>query len=231
MQNIILRKAILTTTIGALLLGGTAGHCLHAAEPQPAFRTAGIFTDHMVLQRDQPLPVWGWAALSPLRLARKEKTLATKGKALEIKAEFTGGQNSEYGVKVFCSPDGKEETIIKYYPINNEIVIDFIHSSKNAPVKMGSVLMGQTADLGKLGFREKVSEQRAPFELKKGETLQLNIFIDKAIIEVFANGRQCITQVIYPEMENSNEVKIFSGDEQIKVDSVDVWKMATTNSY
>ena len=62
MQNILLRKAILTTTIGALLLGGTAGHRLHAAEPQPAFRTAGIFTDHMVLQRDQPLPVWGWAA-------------------------------------------------------------------------------------------------------------------------------------------------------------------------
>jgi len=48
--------------IAALLLGGTAFHRLHAAEPQPAFRTAGIFTDHMVLQRDQPLPIWGWAA-------------------------------------------------------------------------------------------------------------------------------------------------------------------------
>mgnify|MGYP002343968107 FL=1 len=48
--------------IAALLLGGTAFHRLHAAEPQLAFRTAGIFTDHMVLQRDQPLPIWGWAA-------------------------------------------------------------------------------------------------------------------------------------------------------------------------
>ena len=48
--------------IAALLLGGTAGQRLHAAEPQPAFRMADIFTDHMVLQRDQPLPVWGWAA-------------------------------------------------------------------------------------------------------------------------------------------------------------------------
>jgi hypothetical protein len=61
-QNIILRKAILTTTIGALLLGATAFRRLHGAEPQPAFRMACIFTDHMVLQRDQPLPVWGWAA-------------------------------------------------------------------------------------------------------------------------------------------------------------------------
>jgi len=48
--------------IAALLLGGTAFHRLHAAEPQPAFRMAGIFTDHMVLQRAQPLPIWGWAA-------------------------------------------------------------------------------------------------------------------------------------------------------------------------
>ena len=46
----------------ALLLGGTAGYRLYAAELQPAFRIAGIFTDHMVLQRDQPLPIWGWAA-------------------------------------------------------------------------------------------------------------------------------------------------------------------------
>ena len=38
------------------------GKSLQAAEPQPAFRMAGIFTDHMVLQREQPLPVWGWAA-------------------------------------------------------------------------------------------------------------------------------------------------------------------------
>ncbi len=62
MQNILLRKAILSTTIVALLLDATVGHRLLAVEPQPAFRMACIFTDHMVLQRDQPLPVWGWAA-------------------------------------------------------------------------------------------------------------------------------------------------------------------------
>ena len=62
MQSILLRKAILSTTIAALLLGAYGGHRLLAVEPQPAFRMACIFTDHMVLQRDQPLPVWGWAA-------------------------------------------------------------------------------------------------------------------------------------------------------------------------
>jgi sucrose-6-phosphate hydrolase SacC (GH32 family) len=103
-----------------------------------------------------------------------------------------------------------------------------IRTQKNGPVKMPPNCMRKP----KLeGFLDEVSEQRAPFELKKGETLQLDIFIDNAIVEVFANGRECITQVVYPEMENSNEVKFFSGDEKIKVESVEVWKMATTNLY
>ena len=62
MKKIILRIAILTIMITPLLLGATAGQRLQAAEPQPTFRMANIFTDHMVLQRDQPLPIWGWAA-------------------------------------------------------------------------------------------------------------------------------------------------------------------------
>ena len=28
----------------------------------PAFKVASLFSDHMVLQRDRPVPVWGWAA-------------------------------------------------------------------------------------------------------------------------------------------------------------------------
>ena len=55
-------KHLLLTTIAAVVLSGTAFNRLHAHEPPPAFRMACIFTDHMVLQRDQPLPVWGWAA-------------------------------------------------------------------------------------------------------------------------------------------------------------------------
>ena len=55
-------SSVLTTTIAALLLGATACHHFRHVERDPALRMAGIFTDHMVLQRDQPLPVWGWAA-------------------------------------------------------------------------------------------------------------------------------------------------------------------------
>jgi sialate O-acetylesterase len=34
---------------------------LVADDALATLRLAGVFTDHMVVQRDQPLPVWGWA--------------------------------------------------------------------------------------------------------------------------------------------------------------------------
>ena len=80
-------------------------------------------------------------------------------------------------------------------------------------------------------FGETVTLQRAPFELKEGETLRLDIFIDRSIIEVCANGRQCMTQVVYPELDDSKSVKIFSGKKGITVKNVRVWEMASTNPY
>lgn len=158
--------------------------------------------------------------------AGEEKLLRAKGTALEIKMELEGGKQSPYGVKVFCSPDGREETSITYDPVKKNITINFIKSSIHAPVSMpANAIFGQPMD----GFPEKVSEQSAPFELKPGEKLQLQIFIDRSMIEVFANGRQCITQVVYPELAESNGIKIFSSGEKLVTKKVQVWEMAQTN--
>jgi len=162
--------------------------------------------------------------------ANSDKELSLKGKAMQIQLEMSGGSKSAYGVKVFSSPDGKEETVIKYDPVTKELVIDFAKSaiSGKGQSKMRPNCM-RPPELE--GFLTDVSEQRAPFELLEGETLMLDIFIDRSIIEVFANGRQCVTQVVYPEMPESDRIKLFSGDEKVKVDRVQAWKLATTNMY
>ena len=48
-----------------------------------------------------------------------------------------------------------------------------------------------------------VNSQEAPFELGEGETLRLHIFLYRSVLEVFANGRQCLTQRIYPTRADS----------------------------
>ena len=50
-QNMKQTQALLTALLLVLLVP------LHAADLKPA----AIFSDHMVLQRDKPVPVWGWA--------------------------------------------------------------------------------------------------------------------------------------------------------------------------
>jgi beta-fructofuranosidase len=68
-------------------------------------------------------------------------------------------------------------------------------------------------------------------ELKRGEPLELNIFLDRSVIEVFANHIQCVTQVVYPELETSTGVKVFSGHEKVTVKNISAWTMAETNPY
>ncbi len=155
--------------------------------------------------------------------------LKAKGKSMEIKMEIKGGQKSPFGVKVFCSPDKREETVIKYDPQAKELVIDFIRSSVNAPIKMLKYCMMHYPPAE--NAEGEISEQRAPLALQPGERLKLDIFIDRSIIEVFANGRQCMTQVVYPELPESTGIQIFSSDEAIQASNITIWDMAASNAY
>ena len=75
-----------------------------------------------------------------------------------------------------------------------------------------------------------VKAQEAPFELSVGETLNLRIFLDHSILEVYANSRQCITQRIYPTRSDSVGISLFSGDGSVNVKSIRAWDMAPANN-
>jgi beta-fructofuranosidase len=57
------------------------------------------------------------------------------------------------------------------------------------------------------------------------EKVHLRIFLDKSVLEVFANGRQCITQVIYPTLADAVNVQIFTEDAPIKMEQAKGWKL------
>ena len=63
-----------------------------------------------------------------------------------------------------------------------------------------------------------------PFELQEGEDLTLRIFIDKNLVEVFANDRQAAVgwHVYDPE---DLHVSLFSKGGNLKVKKVSAWKM------
>ncbi len=61
--------------------------------------------------------------------------------------------------------------------------------------------------------------------LDREETLKLRIFIDKSIVEVFANGKQCVAMRIYPGRDDSKGVSILSRGEKAMLLSLDAYQM------
>ncbi len=65
----------------------------------------------------------------------------------------------------------------------------------------------------------------APLRLTDSEEfLKLHVFLDKSLIEVYANGRVCLTKVVYPG-ENDLGLELFATGGSMTISSLDVWKM------
>ena len=83
---------------------------------------------------------------------------------------------------------------------------------------------GFTISSGNASKTLKVDYSNPPFELKKGEDLTLRIFIDKSMIEVFANDRQAA--VAWHEYNPKDlHVSLFSKGGYVTVKTISSWKM------
>jgi len=146
-----------------------------------------------------------------------------RGECLELDLTIKPGSAKRFGIKLRCSPDGAEQTVIECNPSAKHLKIDVSKSSLDQ-VKYFTFCM-------KGGNNPQVTEQKAAFQLKKGENLRLRIFLDRSILEVFANARQCITQRIYPAQSDSLGVVLFSKGGFVEVESLQAWQMAPTNHW
>lgn len=133
-----------------------------------------------------------------------------RSNSLELAVEMHSADASEYGVKVCVSPDGQEETVISYNVSEGKLQVD-------------------TRKSGPAGTPKYV--EAGPFSLQKNERLELRIFVDKSVVEVFANGRQAITRRIYPSQSDSLGVGIFSKDGATKVNTLESWHISPSNPY
>ena len=67
--------------------------------------------------------------------------------------------------------------------------------------------------------------------LKKGEKAHVRVFLDKSTLEVFVNGRQCITQMVYPTLADATNIEVFSNDSPIRVAFAKAWKLFPTMQW
>lgn len=144
-------------------------------------------------------------AARPISSNKEEVLRGIGGKAMEIKAVLRPGTAKEVGLKVLQSPDGGEYTVIRY-TADNKLSIDVSHASELKNLKPRA-------------------SETGPLVLEKGEPLELRIFIDRSIVEVFANGRLFLGVRVYPTKEDAGGVSLFSTGGDAELVSLQAWQM------
>ena len=67
--------------------------------------------------------------------------------------------------------------------------------------------------------------ETAPVVMDKNEPLKLRVFIDKSVVEVFVNGKQCVALRVYPGREDSVGVSLRAQGQEAQLRSLDAWQM------
>jgi sucrose-6-phosphate hydrolase SacC (GH32 family) len=133
-----------------------------------------------------------------------------EGDSLELRITWRPGAAREYGVEVCRSPDGEETTRVSYDAGAQQLRIDTTRAS--------------------LGEGPKTVEA-GPLTLADGETLELRVFVDRSVVEVFANGRQAVVRRIYPTRRDSRGVRLFAVGGAATATRVDAWELTPSNPF
>lgn len=126
------------------------------------------------------------------------------GDGMEIAAKVEPGRVGRCSL-ILRSRTGEEETVVFYDRDQGILGLDLNRASLDTAAVGGCVTV--------------------PLVLEPSETLELRVFLDRSIIEVFANRRVCLTGRIYPCAHDGLSVVISSRDGDCAVKALDIWTM------
>ncbi|WP_254547092.1 glycoside hydrolase family 32 protein [Halomarina pelagica] len=129
------------------------------------------------------------------------------GDALEIRATIDARDACEFGFVLRRSPDGEEQTMVRCDVRHRRIVVDRSKSSRSDRVED--------------------SDHSMPFELDDDGRLDVTIYLDRSVIELFTNDAQCLTSRIYPTRTDSVALDVYAAESAVTVDSLDIWELGS----
>ena len=152
--------------------------------------------------------------------ANEEQVLDTvRGNAVEIAAEIDPGDAPMVELNVLRSPDRQEYTRIAFYRDRG------YRDRVNGTDATSSLLTLDTSYSSIAPDALSRAPETAPVPLKKNETLKLRVFVDKSVVEVFANGRQCVAARVYPDRADSVGVSLRAQGQAAELRALDAWQM------
>lgn len=165
-------------------------------------------------------------------IANKEYVLEDiKGKSMEINVVVDPGNSQMIELNVLRSPNKEEYTSIQIFPYKGYqpggrgyAKERGVKSNRNRQEK-GSFISLLTSHSSILEGARSRAPETAEFTLSRDEKINLRIFIDRSVVEVFINGNQMVAARVYPGLEKSSGVSIRSQSSSCELISMEAWQM------
>jgi sucrose-6-phosphate hydrolase SacC (GH32 family) len=191
------------------------------------------FAPESVLAPDGRRVMWAWlitkASPTGIQSLPRELELPDDGilrikplSELEIlrydelsKSNVTIKSNNDYDLSEITG-DAIELSVTFKAPFPKEFGINLLGDEN------GEDILRITAGANKKNLE--IGSINPPFNLAKSENFTLRIFIDKSLVEVFANDRQAAA-VSHSHIRKNPNISIFSNDIDLIVEEIKAWKM------
>ena len=153
---------------------------------------------------------------------------------MELIVEIDPESAQAIEIELLRSPNGEERTRLLIQPERGYGSRIFGVDEMKARRSSGAVMYDTVVTLDNSRSSNLARAQSRPpemdsFRRAKGEPIKLHIFIDRSVVEVFANGKQCVAVRVYPGREDSTGVSLRSQGGSAVLRSLDAWQM--TNIY
>jgi len=139
------------------------------------------------------------------------------GNAMEIIAEIDPKNAPMVEMNVLRSPNREEVTRIMFFKNRGYRSAEY-----------GGVLSAISIDSSYSSLLPDVrsrAPETAPVFIDQEEPLKLRVFIDRSVVEVFVNGKQCVAMRVYPGRDDSVGVSLRSQGQDAILTSLDAWQM------
>ncbi|MDE2854009.1 MAG: glycoside hydrolase family 32 protein [Chloroflexota bacterium] len=190
---------------------------------QPAGELASLRYDH---QR-----------VDAMTLPANEETLldGISGSAMELELEIDPADAPLVELNVLRSPNREEVTRIAFFKHRGNRYRQRLSKTQamNAssaaiaalPQRYESLISIDSSYSSTLPEALSRAPETAPVFLEDDEPLQLRVFIDRSVVEVFANGKQALALRVYPEREDSLGVSLRAQGRAARLNRLDAWAM------
>ncbi len=141
------------------------------------------------------------------------------GNAMELALEIDTKGSPMVELNVLRSPQKEEFTRIAFF---RERGMRNLNSDRNVRDSLLTIDSSYSSIAPDVRSR---APETGTLSITGDETLKLRVFVDKSVVEVFANGRQCVAMRVYPDREDSVGVSLRSQGQDSELKSLDAWQM------